>query len=43
LQNQNEDTEWNDVLRKHGIIPQKEKEVIDLEEPDMSEPGICLK
>ena len=26
MQNPNEDTEWNDVLRKKGIIPQKEKE-----------------
>ena len=39
FQNQNEDTEWNDVLRKHGIIPQKEKEEINLEEADQSEPG----
>lgn len=22
---ENEDTEWNDILREHGIIPQKKK------------------
>jgi len=27
MQNPNEDTEWNDVLRAKGIIPQKEKEI----------------
>ena len=26
MQNPNEDTEWNDVLRKKGIIPEKPKE-----------------
>ena len=26
-QNPNEDTEWNDILRDRGIIPQKPKEV----------------
>ncbi|KAK6959905.1 phosducin-like protein 3 [Biomphalaria glabrata] len=26
MQNPNEDTEWNDALRRHNIIPQKEKE-----------------
>lgn len=25
----NEDTEWNDILRSKGIIPQKEKEVTE--------------
>ncbi|KAJ8933238.1 hypothetical protein NQ314_014147 [Rhamnusium bicolor] len=25
MQNINEDTEWNDILREKGIIPQKEK------------------
>lgn len=29
LQNPNEDTEWNDILRSKGIIPQKEKEVTE--------------
>lgn len=32
MQNPNEDTEWNDVLRKKGIIPQKEKEIEITEE-----------
>lgn len=27
FQNPNEDTEWNDILRSKGIIPQKEKEI----------------
>lgn len=27
MQDQNADTEWNDALRKHGIIPQKDKEI----------------
>ena len=26
MQNPNEDTEWNDVLRAKGIIPEKQKE-----------------
>ena len=26
MQNPNEDTEWNDVLRAKGIIPEKPKE-----------------
>lgn len=29
MQDQNLDTEWNDVLRKHGIIPKKEKEITE--------------
>lgn len=31
FQSQHEDTEWNDALRKHGILPQKEKEVTEEE------------
>jgi len=27
IQNPNEDTQWNDILRSKGILPQKEKEV----------------
>jgi hypothetical protein len=27
MQNPNEDTQWNDILRSKGILPQKEKEV----------------
>lgn len=26
MQNPNEDTEWNDALRRHGILPEKPKE-----------------
>ena len=29
LQDPNADTEWNDALRRHGIIPQKEKELTE--------------
>ena len=32
MQNPNEDTEWNDVLRAKGIIPQKPKEAEVTEE-----------
>lgn len=28
-QNYEEDTQWNDILRAKGIIPQKEKEVTE--------------
>ena len=27
FQDPNADTEWNDALRRHGIIPQKDKEI----------------
>ena len=30
MQDQNEDTEWNDILRAKGIIPEKEKKVPNL-------------
>jgi len=33
MQNPNEDTEWNDILRAKGIIPQKEKK--DITEDDI--------
>ncbi|KAF7283143.1 viral IAP-associated factor [Rhynchophorus ferrugineus] len=29
MQNPNEDTEWNDILRSKGIIPPKEKEITE--------------
>ena len=29
MQNPSEDTEWNDALRWHGILPQKESEVTE--------------
>ena len=37
----NEDTEWNDILRKHGILPAKEKPAPLEEEQDLTEPGTC--
>ncbi|PVU97496.1 hypothetical protein BB561_000505 [Smittium simulii] len=35
MQDPNEDTEWNDALRKHKIIPEKPKEITDNEIYDM--------
>lgn len=32
MQDPNADTEWNDALRKYGILPEKEKEVEITEE-----------
>ena len=32
MQDPNADTEWNDALRKHGIIPEKKKEAEITEE-----------
>lgn len=29
MQNPNEDTQWNDALRKRGILPEKEGEVTE--------------
>lgn len=29
MQNPNEDTDWNDALRRHGILPQKELEITE--------------
>nr|CAB3264731.1 phosducin-like protein 3 [Phallusia mammillata] len=37
MQNPNEDTEWNDALRKHGILPKKEKPAPLPEEVDQTE------
>uniref|UniRef100_H2YLY7 Phosducin domain-containing protein n=1 Tax=Ciona savignyi TaxID=51511 RepID=H2YLY7_CIOSA len=37
MQNPHEDTEWNDALRKHGILPQKEKAPELPEEEDQTE------
>ena len=36
-QDQNEDTEWNDALRRHNIIPQKEKEITEEDIVDLLE------
>ncbi|GME72239.1 unnamed protein product [Ambrosiozyma monospora] len=33
----NEDTEWNDILRDHGIIPQKEPDPTEQLEEALSE------
>jgi hypothetical protein len=35
MQNPSEDTEWNDVLRSKGIIPQKEKKDVEVREEDI--------
>lgn len=43
MQDQNEDTEWNDALRRHNIIPQKEKEVTEEDIIDMVENTIQAK
>lgn len=37
IQNPNEDTEWNDILRSKGILPQKEKEVTEEDVVNMLE------
>jgi len=29
MQNPNEDTEWNDILRSKGILPPKEEATLD--------------
>ncbi|GFR92766.1 phosducin-like protein 3 [Elysia marginata] len=43
MQDQNEDTEWNDALRRHNIIPQKEKEVTEEDIIDMVEKTVQAK
>ncbi|XP_013194263.1 viral IAP-associated factor homolog [Amyelois transitella] len=43
MQNPNEDTEWNDVLRSKGIIPPKEKEVSEADIVNMIEETIQQK
>lgn len=43
MQNPNEDTEWNDVLRAKGILPQKEKEISEDEIVNMIEQSIQQK
>ena len=37
LQNPNEDTQWNDVLRQKGIIPEKEAEITEEDVVNMLE------
>ena len=43
MQNPNEDTEWNDILRAKGIIPQKEKEITEDEIVDLLEETVAKK
>ncbi|XP_004925720.1 viral IAP-associated factor homolog [Bombyx mori] len=43
MQNPNEDTEWNDTLRKMGIIPQKEAEFSEADIVNMIEDTIQQK
>jgi uncharacterized UBP type Zn finger protein len=40
FQNPNEDTEWNDILRRKGILPQKETEVTEADVVSMLEATI---
>ena len=39
MQNPNEDTEWNDVLRAKGILPAKPKEAEVTEEAEEKTPN----
>lgn len=43
MQDPNEDTEWNDILRKKGILPQKEPEVTEEMITEMMEQTIQEK
>ncbi|KAL4710850.1 hypothetical protein ACJJTC_012942 [Scirpophaga incertulas] len=43
MQNPHEDTEWNDILRSKGILPQKEKEVSEEQIVNMIEETILQK
>ncbi|CAH1155728.1 unnamed protein product [Phaedon cochleariae] len=43
MQNPNEDTQWNDILRAKGIIPQKEKEITEEQIVSMLEDTIEQK
>jgi hypothetical protein len=43
FQNPNEDTEWNDILRRKGILPQKETEVTEADIVSMMEATIEKK
>jgi hypothetical protein len=40
FQNPNEDTEWNDILRSKGILPQKETQVTEADVVNMLEATI---
>lgn len=43
MQNPNEDTEWNDVLRAKGILPPKEQEVTEEQIAELLEETIQKK
>ncbi|XP_071865432.1 viral IAP-associated factor isoform X4 [Bombus fervidus] len=43
MQDPNEDTEWNDILRRKGIIPEKEKEVTEDQIVDIVENAVNEK
>ncbi|CAB0006414.1 unnamed protein product [Nesidiocoris tenuis] len=43
MQNPNDDTEWNDILRSKGILPKKEKEITEDEIVQMVESTIQEK
>lgn len=43
FQNPNEDTEWNDVLRAKGIIPEKKEEITEDDIVNMLESTIEKK
>lgn len=43
MQNPNEDTEWNDILRSKGIIPPKEKEITENDIVNLVESTISQK
>lgn len=43
MQNPNEDTQWNDALRRHGILPEKEGEVTEDQLIDLLEETVQKK
>ena len=43
MQNPNEDTEWNDALRRHGILARKEGEVTEDQLIDLVEEAVQKK
>lgn len=43
MQNPNEDTQWNDALRRHGILPAKEGEVTEDQLIDLLEETVQKK
>lgn len=43
MENPDEDTEWNDALRRHGILPQKEGEITEDQLVNMVEETVQRK